>query len=101
MSETLTGLTADDEFTQLIKGFQGERLRQAFHHFDKDGDGYITPDEFQRIVTEVAGHKLSDSVIARLPTLCTISPGRKISYSEVIAFHNGELLVRPPDSSYP
>ncbi|OCF41845.1 solute carrier family 25 (mitochondrial aspartate/glutamate transporter), member 12/13 [Kwoniella heveanensis CBS 569] len=76
------------EFTQLIKGYQGERLRQAFHHFDKDGDGYISPDEFQRIIVEIAGHKLSDSVLERLPTLCTMNPGKKISYSEVIAFHN-------------
>lgn len=76
------------EFTQLIKGLQGERLRQAFRHFDRDSDGYITPDQFQRIIVEIAGHKLSDSVLERLPTLCTISPGRKISYSEVIAFHN-------------
>lgn len=76
------------EFTQLIKGFQGERLRQAFSYFDKDGDGYISPEEFQRIIVEIAGHKLSDSVLERLPTLCTMNPGRKISYSEVIAFHN-------------
>jgi solute carrier family 25 aspartate/glutamate transporter 12/13 len=78
------------QFTQLIKGFQGERLRQAFHFFDKDGDGYISPDEFQHIITEIAGHKLSESVLARLPTLCTMNPGRKISYSEVIAFNNSE-----------
>lgn len=76
------------EFTQLIKGLQGERLRQAFRFFDKDGDGYIRPDQFQKIIIEIAGHKLSDSVLERLPGLCTISPGQKISYSEVIAFHN-------------
>ena len=40
----------DNEFTQLIKGLQGERLRQAFRYFDKDGDGYILPTEFQRII---------------------------------------------------
>ena len=43
---------------------------------------------------EIAGHKLSDAVIDRLPTLCTLSPGQRISYSEVVAFHNvikGEL----------
>ena len=40
----------DHEFTQLIKGYQGERLRQAFRYFDQDGDGYINPDEFQRII---------------------------------------------------
>ncbi|ORX36058.1 putative mitochondrial inner membrane protein [Kockovaella imperatae] len=76
------------EFTQLIKGYQGERLRQAFRYFDRDGDGYINPDEFQKIIMEIAGHKLSDSVLARLPTLCTMNPGHKISYSEVIGFHN-------------
>jgi solute carrier family 25 aspartate/glutamate transporter 12/13 len=43
-------LTPDSEFTQLIKGYQGERLRQAFHFFDQDGDGYINPDEFQKII---------------------------------------------------
>jgi solute carrier family 25 aspartate/glutamate transporter 12/13 len=40
----------DHEFTQLIKGYQGERLRQAFHHFDSDSDGYISPGEFQQII---------------------------------------------------
>lgn len=39
-------------------------------------------------IKEIAGHKLSDSVIDRLPTLCTLSPGKRVSYSEVVAFHN-------------
>lgn len=45
-------------------------------------------DHSHRYVQEIAGHKLSDAVIDRLPTLCTLSPGQRISYSEVIAFHN-------------
>ncbi|KAF4604870.1 mitochondrial aspartate-glutamate transporter agc1 [Pleurotus pulmonarius] len=77
-----------NEFTQLMKGLQGERLRQAFKYLDADQDGFIKPDQFKRIILEIAGHKLSDAVIDRLPTLCTLSPGQKISYSEVIAFHN-------------
>ncbi|KAF9531941.1 mitochondrial carrier domain-containing protein [Crepidotus variabilis] len=77
-----------NEFTQLMKGLQGERLRQAFHYLDKDEDGFIRPEEFKRIILEIAGHKLSDAVIDRLPTLCTLTPGQRISYSEVIAFHN-------------
>ncbi|KAL0951634.1 hypothetical protein HGRIS_008314 [Hohenbuehelia grisea] len=76
------------EFTQLMKGLQGERLRQAFKYLDADQDGFIRPEQFKRIILEIAGHKLSDAVIDRLPTLCTLSPGQKISYSEVIAFHN-------------
>jgi solute carrier family 25 aspartate/glutamate transporter 12/13 len=46
---------------------------------------------------EVAGHKLSDVVIERLPTLCTITPGGHISYSEVAAFHN---VIRGKPSSW-
>ncbi|EIW86965.1 mitochondrial carrier [Coniophora puteana RWD-64-598 SS2] len=77
-----------NEFTQLMKGLQGERLRQAFKHLDTDQDGFIRPDQFKQIITEIAGHKLSDAVMERLPTLCTLSPGGRISYSEVVAFHN-------------
>lgn len=77
-----------NEFTQLMRGLQGERLRQAFKHLDDDQDGFILPDQFKRIILEIAGHKLSDSVIERLPTLCTLTPGQRISYSEVNAFYN-------------
>ncbi|KAF9270709.1 mitochondrial carrier [Marasmius fiardii PR-910] len=83
-----------NEFTQLMKGLQGERLRQAFKYLDEDQDGFIRPEQFKRIVLEIAGHKLSDAVIDRLPTLCTLTPGQRISYSEVIAFHN---VVREMD----
>ena len=40
----------DQEFTQLMKGLQGERLRQAFHYFDENQDGFIRPDQFKRIM---------------------------------------------------
>lgn len=77
-----------NEFAQLMKGLQGERLRQAFKHFDDSETGYIEPGSFARIIRELAGHKLSNNVIERLPTLCTITSGAKISYSEVRAFSN-------------
>ncbi|KAF7791229.1 hypothetical protein EIP86_002243 [Pleurotus ostreatoroseus] len=83
-----TDVLRDNEFTQMMKGLQGERLRQAFKYFDKDEDGFIRPEQFKRIILEVAGHKLSDAVIERLPTLCTLTPGGRITYSEVVAFHN-------------
>ena len=40
----------DNEFTQLMKGLQGERLRQAFKYLDEDQDGFIRPDQFKRII---------------------------------------------------
>lgn len=43
-------LLLDNEFTQLMKGLQGERLRQAFKYLDKDQDGFIRPEEFKQII---------------------------------------------------
>lgn len=83
-----------NEFTQLMKGLQGERVRQAFQYLDTNQDGFIKPDQFKQIILEIAGHKLSDAVVERLPTLCTLTPGGRISYSEVVAFHN---VVREMD----
>lgn len=76
------------QFSQMLRGLQGEKIRQAFHIFDKDGDGYIAPDDFQRIILETSRHKLSDHVLENLPTLCNISAGSKISYATVRAFQN-------------
>ena len=76
------------QFSQMLRGLQGERIRQAFHIFDKDNDGYIEPEDFQRIILETARHKLSDHLLENLPTLCNISTGSKISYANVRAFQN-------------
>lgn len=82
------------QFAQMLRGIQGERIRQAFHYFDKDGDGYIEPEEFQRIIVETASHKLSDHLLSNLHTLCNISAGSKISYANVRAFQN---MIREMD----
>ncbi|EAS33681.3 mitochondrial carrier protein [Coccidioides immitis RS] len=82
------------QFAQMLRGLQGERIRQAFHLFDKDGDGYIEPEDFQRIILQTAKHKLSDHLLENLPTLCNISTGSKISYANVRAFQN---IIREMD----
>ncbi|KAF2202916.1 mitochondrial carrier [Delitschia confertaspora ATCC 74209] len=89
------------QFSQMLRGLQGERVRQAFLFFDKNKDGYIDPEDFQRIIVETAGHKLSDHLLNNLPTLCNISAGTKISYANVRAFQNMihqmdmvELIIR-------
>ncbi|KAH8554760.1 mitochondrial carrier domain-containing protein [Umbelopsis sp. PMI_123] len=82
------------EFTQLLKGLQGERLRQEFKHYDKNQTGYIEPDHFKQIILDIAKHKLSDNVIDQLPTLCNLYAGNKITFSNVVAFHN---VVRSMD----
>ncbi|KAL6705814.1 mitochondrial aspartate-glutamate transporter agc1 [Coniothyrium glycines] len=89
------------QFAQLLRGLQGERVRQGFTYFDTNKDGFIEPEDFQRIVRETAGHKLSDYLLENLPTLCNISAGSKISYANVRAFQNViqqmdmvELIIR-------
>ncbi|KAF2751920.1 calcium-binding mitochondrial carrier protein-like protein Aralar1 [Sporormia fimetaria CBS 119925] len=89
------------QFAQMLRGLQGERVRQAFLYFDKNKDGFIEPEEFQRIINETAAHKLSDYLLENLPTLCNISAGTKISYANVRAFQNMiqqmdmvELIIR-------
>ncbi|KAK0635390.1 mitochondrial carrier domain-containing protein [Bombardia bombarda] len=76
------------QFTQMLRGLQGERIRQAFQLFDKDGDGYIEPEDFERIIAETSRHKLSDHLLENLHTLCNVSQGTKVSYANVRAFQN-------------
>lgn len=89
------------QFSQMLRGLQGERIRQAFLLFDKDGDGFIEPEDFERIILETSKHKLSDHVLENLSTLCNITQGSKVSYANVRAFQNMikemdlvELIVR-------
>lgn len=89
------------QFSQMLRGLQGERIRQAFVAFDKDGDGYIEPEDFERIILETSKHKLSDHLLENLSTLCNITQGSRVSYANVRAFQNMikemdlvELIVR-------
>jgi solute carrier family 25 aspartate/glutamate transporter 12/13 len=89
------------QFSQMLRGLQGERVRQAFQRFDADGDGYIEPEEFATIIQQTAKHKLSDHLLENLHTLCNIAQGSKVSYANVRAFLNMinemdlvELIVR-------
>ncbi len=76
------------QFSQMLRGLQGERVRQAFHYFDRNKSGYIEPEQFQRIILETSRHKLSDHILENLPSLCNISTSSKISYANVRAFLN-------------
>ena len=65
---------ADNEFTQLMKGLQGERLRQAFKFLDKDQDGYIRPEQFKKIilVRRLLDFSLRRTSVARVNQLRSI-----------------------------
>lgn len=76
------------QFTQMIRGLQGEKIRQAFKFYDKSRTGYIEAEQFQKIVEDTTKYKLSDQLLNNLFTLCNVSIGSKISYANVRAFQN-------------
>lgn len=76
------------EFTQMVRGLQEEKIRQAFKFYDKSKTGYIEPEQFQKIVEDTTRHKLSDHLLSNLFMLCNVSVGSKISYAHVRAFQN-------------
>lgn len=76
------------EFSQLLKGLQAERLRQEFRFYDTQTTGYITPEEFKKVIVDIAGHKLSEHVLDNLPTINNLYAGNKISFANVMAFYN-------------
>ncbi|RKP03328.1 hypothetical protein CXG81DRAFT_4512, partial [Caulochytrium protostelioides] len=76
-----------EEFCQLVKGFRMERLKQEFRHFDPQGTGYITPDDFRVIMLHVAKHILSPFMTAHLSELA-YNFGGKITFGHVQAFYN-------------
>ncbi|CAN6673040.1 mitochondrial aspartate-glutamate transporter Agc1p [Trichomonascus vanleenenianus] len=75
-------------FSQMLSGLMGERVRQAFQYYDRSNTGYILPEQFQEIIKKTASHKLSDTMLENLHTLCNISQSSKVSYASVRAFLN-------------
>lgn len=82
------------QFSQMLRGLQDERVRQAFRLYDKNKSGYIESEQFQRIILETSKHKLSDHLLDNLHTLSDTAAGSKISYANVRAFQN---VVREMD----
>ncbi|KJE88487.1 calcium-binding carrier protein [Capsaspora owczarzaki ATCC 30864] len=84
------------EFTQLLKGFHEERLRQAFVAASK-GTGYISGLQFAAIETAVYGHRMSPALIDRLVTLGDVNKSNSISFAHFSAFNS---LIHNLDSVY-
>ncbi|CCX15407.1 hypothetical protein FPQ18DRAFT_391966 [Pyronema domesticum] len=79
-----------EQFAQLLRAIQGEKVRQAFQAFDPKGTGYIHIEvaDFMKIVQETAGHKLSDYILNNLNTFVSVGTASKIPYANVRASQN-------------
>jgi solute carrier family 25 aspartate/glutamate transporter 12/13 len=77
-----------EQFSQLLRAIQGEKVRQAFQAFDPKATGFIEVADFMRIIQETAGHKLSDHILDNLSTFISVGAATKIPYANVRAFQN-------------
>ncbi|KAG5355426.1 Calcium-binding mitochondrial carrier protein [Yarrowia sp. C11] len=79
-------------FSQMLSGLLGERVRQAFGHYDPKGTGFIDRLQFEEIIRKAASHKLSDKLLNNLHVVCDTKVNgadtNKISYAQVRALLN-------------
>lgn len=79
------------QFSQMLSGVNGERVRQAFRYYDKKNTGFITAEQFQEMITRISGHKLSTQLVNSLHTVIdrpNSSSAPWVSYPTVRAFNN-------------
>lgn len=69
------------EFLALMSATTGKdkELRDAFKEFDKDGNGFITPDELRSVMKSM-GEKLSDTELAEMIKKADKSGDGKVDY---------------------
>ncbi|ESO94306.1 hypothetical protein LOTGIDRAFT_232539 [Lottia gigantea] len=88
-----------NEFTQLLHDFHEEHALQAFRSFDKKDTGYITPTDFEFIISNLKSHLLTPFVRENLVTIALGGEThRSISYAYFNAFiyllNNLELVKK-------
>jgi calmodulin len=59
-------------------------IRNAFEKYDKDGNGFITSDEFRKVVEDKYGAKISGKEIKKLMKEADKNGDGKIDYEEFL-----------------
>ena len=60
-----------------------EELKQAFKVFDKDGNGYISPQELKHVMTNL-GEKLSDEEIEEMIKEADLDGDGQVNYDGMV-----------------
>lgn len=77
-----------DNFVQLLKVLQDEKIKQAFKNSDPEAKGSISTEDFAKIFRSLHRHKLTRYINLHLGTIENLFLGRPITYASVIAFNN-------------
>lgn len=87
-----------DEFTQFLQNLQEEHARQAFVSFDKSHQGRISALDFNKIMTTIRGHMVTDYVAENLVTVAGGETRHLVSFPYFNAFNsllnNMEVIKR-------
>ncbi|EGG18680.1 EF-hand domain-containing protein [Cavenderia fasciculata] len=86
------------QFTQLLKDFQQERIKQEFNHFDTTKTGYIPKDKFAKIVSSVKLRRIPDDIRNKLESIAELNKdtphANEVSYPQFVACN--DLLLHIP-----
>lgn len=87
-----------NQFTQLLKDLQQERVRQEFRFYDKEGSGYIPADKFADILSGVKLRRVPDHIKNNLAAVSALNQGTenegKVSYAQFVA--SNDMLLHIP-----
>eukprot|EP01113_Clastostelium_recurvatum_P009950 TRINITY_DN1485_c0_g1_i3.p1 TRINITY_DN1485_c0_g1~~TRINITY_DN1485_c0_g1_i3.p1 ORF type:complete len:746 (-),score=212.22 TRINITY_DN1485_c0_g1_i3:70-2307(-) len=86
------------QFTQLLKDVQQDRVRQEFRYYDKNSSGYVPADKFAKILSSVRLRTIPAHIKDNLTTVADLNKGTphegQVSYGQFTAC-NGLLLHIP------
>lgn len=78
-----------NEFTQLLKGLENEKLRQAFLHVTSNKrEPKITPQEFETLLVNTLSHRNLNELPPTIRTNLQRYVDSEVSYAQLIAFYN-------------
>jgi len=84
-----------EEFTQMMahkmhtQDDQDDEMREAFKVFDKDNNGFISPQELRSVMFKL-GEKLSDDEIAEMIREADANGDGQVDYNEFVAMMRGK-----------
>jgi solute carrier family 25 aspartate/glutamate transporter 12/13 len=87
-----------NQFTQLLKDLQQERVRQEFRYYDKDGSGYIPAERFAHILSGIKLRRVPEHIKQNLAAVSSLNKGTpyegQVSYAQFVACN--DMLLHIP-----